>query len=311
VTASEKRFATKERPFDMDDIAQKIVDAGEAGLWSRIERSLALQMERNPDDASLLHQLGLHYRQSGQLIKATEIYSRLMILDGQDDLAILLWQVCSGNPEKGSRTVGPIEPARFILRRNFLSPDAREIMFHLFDTKYPAMEELDIGRAHDIGDTQFKIDRSMRHQFGIYCKTELQDIIQTEIMDQFPGFCDGLNVERFLPDKHVVRLDYTPHGGFGKMHQDVGFGARLSYLYYFNSQPKKFRGGDLLFFDQDRKTGQPLPHQFTRVCHEDNLLVIFPPHHFHQVTRVAAKNLPLAAADSRLSVCGFIHPKEA
>jgi Rps23 Pro-64 3,4-dihydroxylase Tpa1-like proline 4-hydroxylase len=294
----------------MDDIAQKIVDAGDDGLWSEIERNLLSLVEQDPTDTSILHRLGLVYRQSGQLTKAAEIYARLMAMDDEDGFAKILWQICSGNLEKNTYESGPVEPARFVLRRNFLAPDAREALLRLFDAKYPEMEELEVTLAHKNSDVEFRLERSMRQQFGVYCRPELEEIIQAGVMKQFPSVCDALDVRQFLPGRHDLRLDYTPDGGFGKMHQDVGFGARLSYLYYFHRQPKKFRGGDLLFFDQNRATGQPLPHQFTRICHEDNLLLIFPPQYFHQVTRVAALDLPLQVAESRLSVCGFIHPKE-
>lgn len=294
----------------MDDIAQKIVDAGEAGLWTGVERNLLSQLEQDPADKGSFHKLGLVYRQSGQLTKAAEIYARLSALDGEDGFADVLWKICSGNSGKDAREFGLIEPARFVVRRDFLSTDARDALLRLFEVKYPEMEELEVTLAHKNSDAEFKLDRSMRNQFGVYCKSDLEEIIQADVMKLFPAFCDALNVQPFLPGRHDLRLDYTPDGGFGKMHQDVGFGARLSYLYYFNRQPKKFRGGDLLFFDQNRDTGQPLPHQFTRICHEDNLLLVFPPQYYHQVTRVAALEPPLEAADSRLSVCGFIHPKE-
>lgn len=294
----------------MDDIAQKIVDAGEAGLWAEVERNLLSQIERDPADQSILHRLGLVYRQSGELAKAAGIYARLAEMDGGDGFAKNVAQICSGSLRENQCESGPVEPARFVLRRNFLTVDARDALLRLFDAKYAEMEELEVTLADINRDAEFKVDRSMRHQFGIYCRPELEEIIQTAVMNEFRSNCDALGVEQFPPGRHDLRLDYTPDGGFGKMHQDVGFGARLSYVYYFNRQPKKFRGGDLLFFDRNRETGQPLPHQFTRICHEDNLLVIFPPQYFHQVTRVAALDLSLNAADSRLSVCGFIHPKE-
>jgi len=294
----------------MDDIAQKIVDAGEAGLWTEVERNLLSQIDQDPSDRSILHRLGLVYRQSGELAKAAGIYERLAAMDGGDVFAKNVAQICSDNPGKNQSESGPVEPARFVLRRNFLTLDARDALLRLFDAKYPEMEELAVTLADRNRDAESKIDRSMRHQFGVYCRPELEEIIQTAVMDEFPFYCNALDVKQFSPGRHDLRLDFTPDGGFGTMHQDVGFGARLSYLYYFNRQPKKFRGGDLLFFDRDRETGQPLPHQFTRICHEDNLLVIFPPEYFHQVTRVAAHDLSLNAADSRLSVCGFIHPKE-
>jgi SM-20-related protein len=190
---------------------------------------------------------------------------------------------------------------------DFLPSGDRQRLLDLVEKNQDNMEELDVTYLGADRKQDGKKDRSIRLQFGVYCETELRAIFDPLLKPLLPQIVADLHTAPFEVGKHTLRLDATPDGGFGRMHQDVGFGARLIYLYYFHTHPKKFTGGDLLIYDQQVNDNLPVHDSFTTLRHMDNSLIIFEPHYFHEVTKVKALENPLNRIDSRLSVCGFVH----
>jgi Rps23 Pro-64 3,4-dihydroxylase Tpa1-like proline 4-hydroxylase len=89
-------------------------------------------------------------------------------------------------------------------------------------------------------------------------------------------------------------------GSFFKSHFDVVSTAagkrRLSWVYYLNSEPKRFTGGDLLLGDPatDRAVLEP----------KHGRIVVFSSETVHEVTTV--RLVPDDFADARFSITGFI-----
>lgn len=290
------------------DVAQNIIDAGEAGLWAQVEQMLLARLDIHPDDKLMLSRLATMYRQRGDLDTAAKVYDRLVAIDPADHSSELLAALCSGQPAPRPTPKKQVSPAHFVKIPNFLPNAARQELFDLLLQNQGNLEELDVNYVGAQYEQNAKRDRSIRLQYGVYCETELRAIFDPLLTPRLPEFIEALQAEPFNAAKHTLRLDTTPDGGFGKMHQDVGFGARLIFLYYFHTHPKKFTGGDLLIFDQHVNDNAPAHDSFTTLRHVDNTLVVFEPHYFHQVTKVKAIEGSLSPLDSRLSVCGFVHP---
>lgn len=277
------------------DTVEKIIAVGESGLWVAAEKQYQQLLQSDQANLSALNGLAAIYRQSGQLDKLPEIEQTIASIAG-----------ASVNVGSGD----DLEPPRFMCLEDFLSPSDRQALLDLFDSEQGSMEELGVTYTSEGETLRESQENSMRFQFGSYCQEQLQQLIQPRVAERLAEFCSRLGVAPFAAGNHRLRLDYTPDQGFGSVHQDVGFGAKLSYLYYFHTHPKQYSGGDLILFDFDRHAGAPALHRFTRVVNQDNLLVVFRPQDFHQVTKVHALAKPLLPRDSRLSVCGFVHAEE-
>lgn len=288
----------------MINTAQIIIDAGEAGLWLQAVSQLTEHLDARPGDIDAMKRLALIYRQTGELELAASLYTRVATLQPSDDEAQALVQVCRG---RGGVHAGTIVPAPFIRRRNFLTDAERGKLLEYFAAHQGEMKQLGVTFTRVDKSVSTRYDTGLRHQFGFDCRSLLSQIFPPKMAKEHQRYCRALGIPSFRSGEHSLRLDYTPVGGFGQMHQDAGFDARVSYLYYFHDTPKQFSGGDLLLFDHDRERDKPVVDQFTRIRYEDNTLVVFSPLTYHQVTLVRSSE-ELPPDKSRLSVCGFIHP---
>lgn len=102
--------------------------------------------------------------------------------------------------------------------------------------------------------------------------------------------CDVRDIE--------CQLTAHNHGDFYKAHTDNGSteaaGRKLSYVYYFNKQPRRFRGGQLVLYAQEQR--------FT-VEANNNRLIVFDSGIEHEVLPVQSTG---NFEDSRFSVNGWI-----
>ena len=283
------------------EFAQKILDAGEAGLWDQLEGALLARLDARPDDVNAMRRLAECYRQHGDLEQAGIFYGRIARLTPEDDHSASLAALCNGES-----TAIPLDhgPAPFVAIRDFLPAERRQQLLDLLKANQEQLAELTVGYER-------KIDRSKRLQYGIvHLDSALREILACRIDSILPDLLTKLNIDAFPVEEHYLRVDATPDGGFNAMHRDALPGARLSYLYYFHTEPKQYTGGHLLLFDRPGAKDETRP-LFTTIRNEDNKLVVFRPDDYHQATRVRAQSANLGLLESRLSVCGFLFEKTA
>lgn len=103
-------------------------------------------------------------------------------------------------------------------------------------------------------------------------------------------------------------------GGYYMRHTDNGdstprqAGRRISYVYYFHREPRRFVGGDLLLYDTDYDLQECSTRTYSRLAPTDNTLVLFPSDSYHEITKVApASGETLPFGDGRFTVNGWIH----
>jgi Rps23 Pro-64 3,4-dihydroxylase Tpa1-like proline 4-hydroxylase len=109
----------------------------------------------------------------------------------------------------------------------------------------------------------------------------------------------------------AVECQLTAHndGDFYGMHNDsgaVGLEHRtISYVYYFRTSPKPFRGGELRLYEVAVKNGvYDAGEEHWLVEPKDNSAVFFPSHTMHEVLPVSCSSKKFA--DSRFTVNGWI-----
>ncbi len=107
-----------------------------------------------------------------------------------------------------------------------------------------------------------------------------------------------------------IGLDWVASndGDFYRHHVDTGPGhyalRTISFVYYFNRQPKGFSGGELGLYDTDLATGEFDPAGRTTLEPLDNRLVLFPSAARHEILPVRCPSR--AFADSRFTLNGWI-----
>ena len=116
-----------------------------------------------------------------------------------------------------------------------------------------------------------------------------------------------------MPWRPVTEIEcqLTAHndGHFYKLHNDNGTpGTRsraLSYVYYFNREPKVFTGGELQIFRSKVENGFYVPDEkYQLVAPVNNSIVFFQSYHHHQVLPIICASRD--HADSRLTLNGWV-----
>lgn len=100
---------------------------------------------------------------------------------------------------------------------------------------------------------------------------------------------------------------------FFDVHTDIGdpwrpsSGRRLSYVYYFHEQPRRFEGGELRLYDRviadDGRPGRA--ETFQTIEPADNSIVFFPSSAFHEVRPVRVDGPPDAPGATRYTFNGW------
>ncbi len=108
-----------------------------------------------------------------------------------------------------------------------------------------------------------------------------------------------------------VECQVTAHndGDFYNTHNDSGAAGlehrTISYVYYFRSRPKAFRGGELRLYEVAIENGVYVAgDQHWLVKPKDNSAIFFPSHTMHEVLPVSCPTKQFA--DSRFTVNGWI-----
>ncbi len=115
----------------------------------------------------------------------------------------------------------------------------------------------------------------------------------------------------------TLERQITAHrdGDFFGVHGDLGMpwqnssGRRLSYVYYFHEQPKRFEGGELRLYDHRfNDDGQyEAADTFQTIEPADNMIVFFPSDALHEVRPVRVPGDPDAPGATRFTLTGWYH----
>lgn len=115
----------------------------------------------------------------------------------------------------------------------------------------------------------------------------------------------------FTVGRVECQVTASTDGSYFRPHTDAGKGAidatrKLTYVYYFNREPKGFTGGELRVYNDELRNGKfSSTDTFQLVEPRNNSIVFFNAAIMHEVrpVQVASK----AFADSRFTVNGWIH----
>jgi SM-20-related protein len=142
---------------------------------------------------------------------------------------------------------------------------------------------------------------------------KIAEIIIPRLNQAVPDVARRLNIARAANAKGAAGVDcqVTAHndGDFYGVHNDSGAAGlehrTISYVYYFRSRPRPFRGGELRLYDVAVENGVYVAGDEHRLIEpKDNSVIFFPSHTMHEVLPVSCPSKQFA--DSRFTVNGWI-----
>jgi len=148
-----------------------------------------------------------------------------------------------------------------------------------------------------------------RHSLMISAPYEVSQLISKKIRAIMPEVMPRLRIEAFAVGNIDCQITANVDGSYFKAHTDAGFDGpvkrQLTYVYYFNREPKGFNGGELRIYDDTLRNGKfAAAESFQIVEPRHNSIVFFPAAVMHEVMPVVVPSKQFR--DSRLTVNGWV-----
>lgn len=180
-------------------------------------------------------------------------------------------------------------------------------------TRYVLKHESDFTESTVVPDgvPEGANDPSYRKSRVLYELGEYGTLIQDRLLALLPDVLRTFNREAF-PLSHIdVQITASNDGDFFKVHQDNSFVEPLevslrevSFVHYFNFEPKAFSGGQLRFYEsEDGEVQRSVERPTTTVTPRQNTLVFFPSSYNHEVLPVRCPSRKFR--NSRFTVNGW------
>ena len=259
---------------------------GPGGLQDQAEAALRRRLAADPANTDAMWKLAETHRRQGNFAAARSLYRRLRGRGPEPRQAAWLHAMLNGNgaPEPAP---GGIWPAPFVRMTNFLPPGECDRLLALGLAARERFVPAQVGMPHVA-----RVDPAVRIALEADERTlaEARPRIAPRIRSLTPRILARLRMDdsgRYTID---MGMRVYPEGGFYVPHRDRSAHAhserRFSFVYFFNRQPPRFSGGDLLLYDTDADTGDFSYRNFSRIVPFRNSIVFFPSSYGHQVTPV-------------------------
>jgi Rps23 Pro-64 3,4-dihydroxylase Tpa1-like proline 4-hydroxylase len=182
---------------------------------------------------------------------------------------------------------------------NFLSSDEHEQLI-----KYVLANQ-----SQFISTTTSTNDKNYRRSMVLYSFPEFAELIVNKIQTIMPDVMSKLDISPFLISQIESQLTSHNDGNYYKVHNDNGSPdtatRELTYVYYFNREPKPFSGGELLIYDSKVENNFYVKAEsFKTVEPRNNSIVFFLSRYMHEVLPVKCPSK--AFADSRFTINGWV-----
>ena len=153
--------------------------------------------------------------------------------------------------------------------------------------------------------------KDYRQSLVLQAPSEVEKLVVGKIRAVMPEVIPKLKMPPFTVGRVECQVTASTDGSYFRAHTDAGKGAidatrKLTYVYYFNREPKGFAGGELRVYDDEFNNGKfSSTDTFQLVEPRNNSIVFFNAAIMHEVTpvQVASKDF----GDSRFTVNGWIH----
>ena len=256
------------------------------GLQDQAEASLRWRLAADPRNTDTLWKLAEIHRRQGNFTAARELHGRLRECGPDPRKAAWLHATLSENgaPEP---TPGGIWPAPFVRMTNFLAPDECDRLLALAIEGRERFAPAQVGPPAS-GRVASKIRITLEADERTHA--DACSRIVPKIRSLVPEILARMRMDGIGRYSIDIGMRVYLDGGFYRPHRDNTARAyrmrTLSFVYFFNRQPPRFSGGDLLLYDSDAETGAHFLGGFSRFVPLRNSIVFFPCGYYHQVTPV-------------------------
>ncbi len=138
---------------------------------------------------------------------------------------------------------------------------------------------------------------------------EFRELLLSRVRAYLPAALRALAVMPFHVATIEAQLTAHNHGDYFKVHPDSGSEdtatREITFVYYFNREPKAYAGGELVLYDSRLVNGAlEKSESFSVIEPRRNSMVFFRSHVFHEVLEVTCPSR--AFADSRFTINGWV-----
>ena len=256
------------------------------GLQELAEAALRRTLAADPHDADTQWKLAEIHRRQGNFAAARDLYRHLGAHGPDRHKAAWLHAVLGGDgpPEAAPRGIWP---APFVWMANFLAPEQCDRLLAL---ALQGRERFVL--AHVGAQSSERVDPEVRLTLEADNRTtqHFRPWFARKIRGLVPEVLARLRMEGIGQFQLDLGMRGYHTGGFYRAHRDTGAttyrSRKLSFVYFFHRQPRRFSGGDLLLYDTDADAGVYSYSDFSRIVPLRNSIVFFPSACWHQVHSV-------------------------
>jgi hypothetical protein len=198
--------------------------------------------------------------------------------------------------------------AVFATAEEFLMPsELRDLM------RFTLAHELDFEISEVVSPgvtSRGSIDEEYRRSRVLMRLAEHEERLLERIRGLLPRVFRKLKMPPFEPGRAEVQITASNHGDFFRDHSDNGHpeiaSRALTFVYFFHTEPKPFRGGELRLYDS-RFNGEYFARAGASrvIVPEQNQMVFFPSELVHEIRPVECPSQKFE--HSRFTVNGWLH----
>lgn len=191
------------------------------------------------------------------------------------------------------------QPAQFIQIQNVLSSrNQLNLLKYVLDRQ-----------NHFVPTSTSTGEFDYRQSTILYYTEEYEHWIVDKVKFFLSKLLEDWQIEPFPISQIEVQLTAHNDGNYYKVHNDNGSDDAadrlISYVYYFNREPKNFSGGALRIYDLNIENGLYLQAEsYQEIQPINNSIVFFPSHFLHEVLPVICPSRQFA--DSRFTLNGWV-----
>lgn len=264
------------------------------GALDELTRLMEVQL-RKSNTSVAWERLGHLQRVRGDLLAAAESFSNAVTADRPTEVAeelnrILNHKTCISPPSEDIAW-----PAPFTVVDGFMDDEFVQLLRDTVRQRHDKFQPDGVLRKKDPVPV---VDKKIRDSVFIKAP-EIKDKLIPKVTQMMQSRCEGMNTEPFSIERIEFKITVQEDGGHFLPHIDNGPNVAdrvISYVYYFELEPREFNGGDFLLYDLYRMNElNALDIQspedvygigYTRICHRHNRLFLFPSHCLHEVVPV-------------------------
>ncbi|MBD2314263.1 2OG-Fe(II) oxygenase [Desertifilum sp. FACHB-1129] len=193
----------------------------------------------------------------------------------------------------------PIISSDFIQLEQFLTPAETNRLI-----KYVLKNERNfVPTSTSTGEADY------RKSMVLHSFPEFSQLMIKRIKEVTPEILTRLEIPQFNISDVECQLTLHNDGNYYKVHNDSGSAdtltRELTYVYYFNRQPKAFSGGELVIYDSKVVNNYYVAAETYKVVEpHHNSVVFFPSRYMHEVLPVSVPSR--AFMDSRFTINGWV-----